>query len=100
MVGRAAPGLTSPLPTVRGGAAGPASGPPGPPPALVPRLRPSRAAAGRGHRRRHHHASQHLPALGPREGERREGEGETPAPFSLAHASCEPGAPLHRLPPS
>ncbi|XP_023497920.2 natural resistance-associated macrophage protein 1 isoform X1 [Equus caballus] len=49
---------------VRGGPSRSGAASPRPVPALLPRLRPPRAPAGRGHRRRHHHAAQHLPALG------------------------------------
>lgn len=94
-------GLTRRLPTVRGRETRPASASSGPAPALVPGLRPSRAAAGRGHRRRHHHASQHLPALGPGEGEPSlEGEGVMSAPLRPARAATEHGAPPLWLPPS
>lgn len=50
-------------------------------PALVPRLWPARAAAGCGHRRRHHHAPQHLPTLVPGQGEQRGPGREMPAPL-------------------
>lgn len=50
-------------------------------PALVPRLWPARAAAGCGHRRRHHHAPQHLPTLVPGQGEQRGPGREVPAPL-------------------